>query len=300
MANALADRARRGRRSPAVLKISLSYIRSRDQSIPVLIFEGHRDCGPYRAWISRIRDALAYERIWADGKDQVLEFRRRLKEDASDLAAGVFFFVDRDFDDLKGHPAGPDVFCTDRYSVENYLVSDRVLQNLLVEEFQCDSIEDRDKVSAMYRQVLSEFSQSVRSINQRIFIGRRLGIIECGIGEVASRHITISLSSVADRYTPEIIAELLPFTREPTDEEVESLSREFDALEPVSRYRGKFFLSFFFRWLELLAVERRQPAESLFSRALDVKFSVQKIQLDSLASRAEIPAGLPEFIAAIG
>src|SRR5687767_4510556 len=106
----LVDRARQSRRSGAVLKIFVANARSRDEAVPIFIFEGRGDFGPYRVWISRIRNDLRYARIDADGKDQALDLRQRLRSDSGNLGSGVYFFVDRDFDDLKGHTDGADIY----------------------------------------------------------------------------------------------------------------------------------------------------------------------------------------------
>src|ERR1700730_10737157 len=116
-------RARISRNSGAVLKTELITIRSRNSAIPVLVFEGDTDVGPYSVWISRVRDGWNYVSLPGRGKDQLLDLRQRLASDTTDVKRGVFFFVDRDFDDLRDQLPGPDIVCTDRYSIENYLVT---------------------------------------------------------------------------------------------------------------------------------------------------------------------------------
>src|ERR1700733_4654915 len=115
MTDTLIDRAREYRNSGAVLKTKLSQIRSRNPSILILIFEGDSDVGPYEVWLSRICDGLEYQPLPGTGKAQLLDLRRRLAAQP-ELAKLVYFFVDRDFDDLRGQPAGRDMFCSDCYS----------------------------------------------------------------------------------------------------------------------------------------------------------------------------------------
>ncbi|WP_456744867.1 DUF4435 domain-containing protein [Bradyrhizobium sp. USDA 4354] len=48
----------------------------------------------------------------------------------------MYFFVDRDFDDFRGFQSDPaTTFCTDQYSIENYLVTREVLEELLKDDF---------------------------------------------------------------------------------------------------------------------------------------------------------------------
>ena len=119
----LVDRARQHRSSGAVLKVKVSNMRSRNRLAAILVFEGFTDLGPYHVWINRINSNLNAEFLAAAGKSQVLDFRRRLVSDRTGLAKGVFMFVDRDFDELRGQEKAEDIYCTDMYSIENYFVS---------------------------------------------------------------------------------------------------------------------------------------------------------------------------------
>lgn len=300
MTEPLVERARSGRQSGAVLKVSLSNIRSRDRSIPVFVFEGQGDFGPYRVWIGRIRDGLKYVPLNARGKRQVLEFRARLQADTGNLKQGVYFFVDHDFDGLQGHAPGPDLFCIDSYSIENYLVSAEVVRSILIEEFRCSAIEDEcDKVVRIFDDVARQFLQCMRAANRRMFFGTRLGIRGSGVEEALSRYVEIGLTEVRLTCTDQDLQALIPLEREPAPEEIDLLAAEFDALDPRTGYRGKFIIGFLLRWLELLAEERRRSDKGVFSTTFDVKFSTQKLSMDSLAGRSEIPKGLRSFVTSI-
>lgn len=299
--SSLVDRARESRRSGAVLKVSISNIRSRDRSIPILVFEGRGDLGPYRVWISRIRDDLKYARLKAEGKDQVLDLRDRLSADTGKLRAGVYFFIDRDYDDLKGRTSGPDLFCTETYSIENALVSEEVLQSILEEELQCSDEVEQEAIKHLFREITQQFSSSMREPNRRIFYRARLGIRapQSSIDECITRYVDVSLTSVTMAYSEEGLRVLVPMTREPSAAEAAELDPGFNELCPQRRHRGKFLLSCFLRWVELLAAERKRPGQTLFAQTMDVRFSSQKLALDSLAGRSALPNGLRDFIAGI-
>ena len=134
----LVDRARLGRRSGAALKVQLSNLRSRWGAVRIFVFEGREDVGPYEAWINRIDGELRYMPLAGAGKGQLLDLRRRLRSDQTGLRKNTFFFVDRDYDQLRGQRPGADVFCTDTYSIENGLISRRTLISVLVDEFRMD------------------------------------------------------------------------------------------------------------------------------------------------------------------
>src|SRR5690625_5120984 len=122
----LVSKMREGRRSPAVLKTALSHLRSVRPDSAIFVFEGAEDVGVYEVWISRCKICPEYEALPGKGKDQLLGLRKMLREDTTGLRRAVYFFLDRDFDGLKGQTSGADVYVHDTYSVENCLACDEV------------------------------------------------------------------------------------------------------------------------------------------------------------------------------
>jgi hypothetical protein len=299
MQNNLMERTREYRNSGAVLKVRLSNIRSRDPSILVLIFEGDTDVGPYEVWLSRIDDNLKYQPLAGVGKAQLLDLRRRLSAQP-DLARYVYFFVDRDFDDLRGQQTGADLFCTEYYSMENYLVSKRVLASLLNDELRCDpSTSDREKVIALFDDVFPQFLRCMSVINQRLFRAKQLGISGSSIADTINQYVAISLETVTTKLDEDRVVALVGLDREPTPAECAKYDPEFAKLIPEERHRGKFHLGFFLRWIDLLAKEREQHHRHLFSDSRSLSFSVGNLTLRSLASRSAVPASLGNFVAGI-
>ena len=68
----------------------------------MLVFEGDDDKIVYGQWIRRVRPTLRYEPFPCGGKKEVRELKNALARDLAHLDDGVFFFVDRDFNDLLG------------------------------------------------------------------------------------------------------------------------------------------------------------------------------------------------------
>lgn len=299
----LVKKLRIARSSPAVLKVTLSGIRSKDEVVPIFVFEGTEDVGPYNVWITRCYPNIKYEPLPARGKRQVLEFRERLKHDRVGLRVGVYFFVDRDFDDLQGHEAGPDLFCTERYSIENYFVSASVLDEILKDEFRCaGEMNGRHNVLQLFHRVLSEFLEIITAVNWRIFVARRLGIAITNKVETISCYVAIDLNSVRACYDETTLLKLITLNREPQAHEVALHEAEFKNLEPLERFRGKFLLAFFLKWLCALADGRKRGEPELFDAAdgVPIKFSTTVLSHRSLATRSEFPEGLDHFLACLG
>ena len=259
--------------------------------------EGTTDVGPYEVWTGRILNELDIEFIPGAGKSQLLDFRRRMKEDRSGLGTGIYLFVDRDFDGLRGQEEGNDIFCTERYSVENYLVSSNILRSILTDEFRCTAETDhRDNILDLFGSVLGEFGCCMRNANQRIFRARRLGIYSGSIEEKISSYVDISLEKVAKVYDEEQLQGMIRFQTKPTLDKVQDLDEDFETIDPLLNYRGKFLLSFFMVWLGKLSDERNRDGQTLFPETASTKFSPSDLNLRSLASRASLPEGLEKFI----
>ncbi|WP_081466310.1 DUF4435 domain-containing protein [Ramlibacter tataouinensis] len=293
----LLQEMRDSRERPTVLKIKLATLRAQLPDVLVLAFEGIDDKVIYYHWLKQVAPFLTYEFIVCKGKGKLLEFRELLKRDRAELYKSVYFFVDRDFDGLRGHPDGPDVYITDAYSVENYLVCKEVLAGVLAVEIDCHGQPAcRQAVLEKFDEVYDAFLVVTREVNKRIFLARRIGISRKEpwpekLNSLAKvQLVTVESSGVA----PEALVVL---DREPTGDEITLLQSEFDALDPRQRYRGKFAYMFLKRWLQLLAADRNSEA-SVFFAGLDKEGEVAQghVPLDSLAAKSSAPPSLKHFI----
>ncbi|UFX42102.1 DUF4435 domain-containing protein [Bradyrhizobium sp. 41S5] len=255
--DAYVNKLRAARDRPAVLKTKLASVRSSSPGCLVFAFEGDLDKGAYFQWVKRLRSDLVYEPFPCGGKRQVLEFREMLRRDLGGLAARVYFFIDRDFDDFRGFDPDPaTTFATDQYSVENYLVTREVLEELLKDEFHCHAEpEIRNACLAVFDQRLTEFLTATEAINFRLFIARKNGF-------TLQKHLPTRINNVAlvalDSVSPIAVGpeQVVIFNEQVSLEQFDTLKAEFPKLNPQKRYRGKFNLLFFMKWLDLLAADR--------------------------------------------
>jgi hypothetical protein len=285
------------RKTPAVLKLKLAQFRSHQPDIAVFAFEGDDDKIVYAQWTRRVRPTLPYEPFVCNGKKGVLELHSMLLRDRSGLLENVYFFVDRDFDDLRGKDTHDQVFMTDMYAVENYLVDGEIVNELLKNEFHCHSMPDvRSNIVEIFAETYNQLLEATKAINGRIFIARRMpveirGHLPKRIGQIANVEITrVSAANSS-------VEELIPFMHDPTLEEAGALLDEFERLDGASRYRGKFALVFFQRWLALLAQEYSTSELGLFSE-IDTHASVRSAELvlSNYASISKFPHGFSDFI----
>ncbi|MCO8018697.1 DUF4435 domain-containing protein [Brevundimonas diminuta] len=294
----LIQRMRDARNSPNILKLELARRRSTEAALPFLVLEGDDDKIVYAQWISRLRPSLKYALFPCRGKGHLLSLLDLVRRDATGLAEGVYFFVDRDFDDLRNREAGSDVYMTDSYAFENYVVSECVLEKLLQIEFHCHSCaETRSSILNIFREDYKKFLEETKAVNLRLYKARKMGLPTDSITNTLAKLASVSVGNVrSGTASPE---EIIKFQDSIDDELSADLEKDFSELDASKRYRGKFALAFFKKWLRDLG-ETHRPGEGLFEK-IDTRsaFRLEEITLNSMASKSEMPDGLLEYIASI-
>ncbi len=286
------------RQSGAVIKLQLAKLRSSIPELPILAFEGDDDKCVYSQWISRARSNLEYAMMPCGGKAGVLELRQSLSVDRTGLANGVFFFADRDFDDLRDQPPGADIFMTDTYSVENYLVSERVLESLLKVEFHCHADPELvQRTVEIFKADYGEFLSVTKEANLRLFAARQIGAeverLPTSIGKIAK--VEFGKVSPGSLSSDSIVR-----FAEASDGLIAGYEAQFSTLSPNSRYRGKFALLFFSAWLQCLAAERKKASPHHFSALSNTsKFRTGELTLANFASKSALPLGFHAFLESI-
>lgn len=115
--------------APSYIEFLYRYDPKKKQAFA--FFEGDEDAGFYHNILIKYIDSdCELEEIIAGGKDNVLKLHREFNWDSYNKKQ-ILFFVDRDLSYWLDDPAdyGENVFVTDDYSVENYVVN--------VEGFKC-------------------------------------------------------------------------------------------------------------------------------------------------------------------
>jgi hypothetical protein len=230
----------------------------------------------------------------------VRELKNAVTRDLSGLGARVFFFVDRDFDDLLGFLDTSNVFMTETYSVENCLVTDEVLEGLLRDEFPCHARPElRLSITEIFRKDYDKFLVVTADLNRRVYYARKIPIEIINRLPTSLRHLAVINIGNIER-TPTATEEVIVLVREPTDEEKTKHDQRFSTLVPKSRFRGKFALKFFTDWLTKLADEYAANNLGLFGDD-PPKGAVRRAEfvLSNFAAKSLIPTSLPAFITAI-
>lgn len=293
------QKMREARNSPAVHKLTLATIRANSSQCLVFVCEGVDDKKVYFHWLRSINPALDYEFQVCNGKGFLLEFRKLLQRDISGLDRKVYFFVDRDFDGLRGYPLGQDIYISDFYSFENWLVTKEVLDNILCIELHCHGERQaRESVLATFEMVYSSFLKVTKPHNERIFLARHLGINTKPFPKSVGKLAHVTLTDVQPHQENSVI--VIKLEREPTELEIEEKIDKFGEIVPHEGYRGKFALLFFLRWIELLGNDRNSDNPVLFKLVRKSAANANgQLSLDSVAAKSLPPLPFRRFIEAI-
>jgi hypothetical protein len=281
----------------AVLKAELGVAKSACNGERVFAYEGVDDKVIYSHWLSKMQSNLNYEPFICRNKDQLIQLWSSLKTDLTGMNENVYFFTDRDFDDLKGHSADESIFMTEKYAVENYLVDKDVLREILKVELHCHgNAQVREDIVSLFETVYGEFLRATFGINFRIYLARKCKIRQIEEFSVRLDDLAyIQLCSVQKAQGQ--LDQMVKLEKEPSQGEVAEHKGAFESLEPTDRYRGKFSLQFFRKWLSLLLVDRNSGNSALF-RYLPQNDFVAKgsFSFDQLAAKSTPPESLRRFI----
>ncbi|MDQ0591366.1 DUF4435 domain-containing protein [Variovorax paradoxus] len=285
----------------AVLKVDFATFASAvPEEVKVFAYEGPADKFIYYHWIRELRPSLRYEAYICKNKAKALQLFDILQSDLTGLGERVYFFVDKDFDDLQGRAATSKVFLTDRYSIENYIVCPKLLEDLLMIDFHCNGHPGaRIEVREYFEKIYSKFLEITRNLNFRIFAARKLQIEQTeDLPDKINLLAQVELTEISP--TEHAVEGLVKLGREPTAEEWAGLKEAFAAINPMQGYRGKFALQFFVKWLGLLRQDRASSPSVLFPMLPASTFMVDgNFSLQTLAPKAAPPKDLGAFLASI-
>jgi len=219
----------------------------------------------------------------------------------------VLFFVDKDFSDFlsENYPKAGNIYVTDFYSIENYLVSEDMLIRVWNEiiRFPNTSI-DTSVIIQKFQVQLARFYNFVLPITAWIVYLRRKGIQpninnvnfsrifyfneDLVIGkkeEIGLRGEIERLERTCGVVTPKGFLSHLG-----------SLTKEFVELEPKTYIRGKFELWFFVKFIEKLTSMLRATISDL-GESIGMKTQISEDNaIEVLGPRLQIPPSLDRFL----
>lgn len=288
------DTMREGRRTPRVALANYTTVRGKNPSKLICVFEGLEDLPYYETIFNRTINT-GFASVIAKGKDQVLGLREILLR-KKEPDANVRFFIDHDFDGLKGHIPGDDIYVTDGYSIENHLVTRDILHSLLGSEFKCTAEADYeavDRISALFESFLERFFEIMRPVNQAIYYARTHGVELKNIEDRVTEYVLITLNGITpsgnDYFQLIGWPEALP-------KDFSEIEESFSKIDPHLQWRGKFIYDLFIKFLHVVKIDRTKDSPRYFVKKQGVKFDPNGEIIRTLASLSEIPGTLTKFL----
>lgn len=295
--SALTDRMRDARNKGVVALQGYNTLRSKFPGEAVLAVEGDDDPIFYRTCTRTIKPTFEWVPLVCNGKDKVLALRVLLGRNMDADASRTFFAVDKDFDQLKGHEPGPNLYCTPGYSIENLLVSSEIFKELIVDEYKCEAGSDEvEYLQSMFEARLADFCEAMTLANKALHFCRVRGVRTRSVENRIKQYVTISLNSVTANYSESDLEKLIGVPSGTDIDSCKDTSEVFLALDPLNDWRGKFLLFFFVEMLSLLQEDRCSPKPTSFNGRRKVSFNPRSSIVRVLSSIIIPPPCLTQFI----
>ncbi|WP_079436279.1 DUF4435 domain-containing protein [Zoogloea sp. LCSB751] len=274
----------------------------------ILVVEGDDDLIFYGAIFNRLQKTNIGFFFPANGKDNVLGLRDHIFRSKEILkGGGTLYFIDKDFDDLKGRSAGSDIYVTSTYSIENILVCRTALRNILLTQFKlsdAETFDDVDRILSLFDNLLQQHKNALYEANRLIHFVRKKSLegeklTSGSISEAPSKSVEVKHkdASVQQTASGQELLKLISISTPIDPKDFDGLKSDFDSLDSTREWRGKFLFYTFQRFISILIEDRNSKAPNFFSKgggkiSIDTKSSSL---LAMLSASCEIPDCLRKF-----
>lgn len=272
--------------------------------------EGEDDKPFYRGFLGDFVDKNDKMRIRpCYGKEGVYNTFRKIKRNYSPEMGITLYFVDKDHSDIlknEGWEDAPNIYVTDYYSIENYLVNEDMLARIWDElfNFKNGSLEFGHVHREKFIRELDSFYEFVRPIMAWAIFLRRQGR-KPNMDEINFSRFFDFDDELVLRKTEEFMS-LGEFGlvskvcgEQVTDDQLAQIRRveeEISAFIPKAYIRGKLELSFFVKFIEKL-MELLNRHISKDGGKVSLRDSLgEKNAITILGPRVPIPLSLRQFL----
>ncbi|MDX8354348.1 DUF4435 domain-containing protein [Cognatiyoonia sp. IB215182] len=296
----LTERMRAARQKGVVALQGYNTLRSKHPRDVIIALEGDDDPIFYKTCIRNIDSSFKWVPLVCRGKDNVLALRVLLERNTDEDASKTYYMIDRDYDHLKGHVPGPNLYCTPGYSIENLLVTSSVFEELLVGEYKCAAGEDEiAELKALFGERLDEFFDAIGLANRALHYCRVKGI-RCGsVDNRIKQYVSVTLDAVTSRYGIDDLERLIGIPEGFDIFDCDDTTAKFTEFDPADDWRGKFTLFFFVEFLTQLREDRCSFEPKRFKERRKVTFNPNSSILRVLSSMIDPPSCLNAFITRI-
>lgn len=220
----------------------------------------------------------------------------------------VLFFVDKDHSDLIGenYETAPNIYVTDLYSIENYVVSEAMFRRIWEDFFNTSNFMlDYDTVASKFKKELNRFYEYALPLSAWIVFNRRKGlkpnVNNVKLNEIYTfnQDLTIQFSSIKDLFAhldrvcgincAEDLTTVLPL-----------IISELAKMDPKKHIRGKYELWFFIKFIEKMIVVLKDTCTQ-DNESFKVRTQIGEANaVEILGPRVQMPESLKDFFQSNG
>lgn len=269
--------------------------------------EGKDDLSFYQGFAEQVIPEDWQVELWPVGnKDKVLELYSTFNWDRFSRHQ-VVFFIDRDFSNILEEvlPTEENIFITEGYSIENYVVKRETCDRLLCELFNLSTIPktEKDNILDLFDEQLELFATKLIPVMARILTWKKSGEKPC-LNDILMKHIfSVSNGKIETIQHPKGRANIQEYIHSqcniPMDNTID-ISPTIDQIRSQNNVlmltRGKYLLWFLVEFSSSIHRDINRFSSTITSPPkLHVKIS-QANANTLVAPRARIPKHLKEFL----
>ncbi|EPT0833112.1 DUF4435 domain-containing protein [Yersinia enterocolitica] len=234
-------------------------------------YEGKCDNKLYYGLLQRIiknKDVII-RTVICKNKSKVLDFRLALQGRANDYNR-IIYFIDKDIDDIcsRSYSLSDDLHETEYYSIENYVVCNKILSDICIEAFNIANIEAHDGrgfvdfAMEKYNAEEAKFFDAIRIIMSYVVLLRRnsirvvldnIKINELFLVDKDCNLVNkIEVKDYSDYFSRKTNHDITPYLID-----LDVVESELSRLEPRVYVRGKYHMSFFCEFMNIIQEHAR-------------------------------------------
>lgn len=275
------------------------YVVSRASNKIYLFFEGKDDCNYYFARLAPFIGSSPWKQYICKSKKNVLWISKKILDSTEKKQDEVLcYFVDNDFEKEKNTPDY--IYVTPVYSIENFYVSDRAIENMITgimgfsgEMDESDMLDYQDAVNFLIckRNIIIEemlFSNAWYSLQHN------KGKNKLDKPNLSALKEYSAIKNIQDKTI------LQGLTRNYVDVSDEELNEEIEFLkaDPVKRLRGKYFEQTMPQHIMYLFQDsNKKSGRDIFRKKRKVTANINSENMIlSLSNYAEVPDNLVRYL----
>lgn len=275
-------------------KFKLKY----DENFKYNIFvEGKDDIPFYQTHLKKLSGKDSIKPIECGGRKELIKYYDAFVKKEYCKNKNILFFIDRDY--AISSIGNRNIYITKGYSVENYFVSKKLLEDIIKNHFLIYETSVISKILSYYQNTLEKFHNNTLLLNAYLKLCRKYEYINEIKERKEFKDITINklfdISYKECKVKKELLEIIESNEYQITLNDVIEESSNFDKNNYRWEFRGKYELEFFKKFIDSLQSELRNAENGDFENKYKIKFNIYNI-FTQFSNNLTTPKCLSEYI----